>query len=231
MKLTQRNIDILKIIIDEYIETGSVIGSKLLLQKHDLGVSPATVRNDMAKLESLGLIYQPYNSAGRLPSSKGLRAFVNYMMTQYPDHFISPARHTQNHSTEKLLSNVHTITFDLSQNTGEIAFFVIPEENICESTGKGIFLEKNYTRLGESIFSLIKMLEDKRSFEEFIMALPNGEGINVYIGEENIIPYLKDYTIIVKQVYIDGKKGYIGIIGSLQMDYSFNISAIKGVLN
>jgi heat-inducible transcriptional repressor len=61
--LTPRNIEILKIIVEEYLETGGVLGSKLLLQKYDLGVSSATVRNDMAKLEELELIYQPYNSA------------------------------------------------------------------------------------------------------------------------------------------------------------------------
>ena len=68
--LTQRNIEILKIIIEEHIKTGEVLGSKMLLKKYDLGVSSATVRNDMALLEKLELIYQPYNSAGRLPTSK-----------------------------------------------------------------------------------------------------------------------------------------------------------------
>ncbi len=229
-KLTQRNIDILKIIIDEYIQTGTVLGSKLLLQKHDLWVSSATVRNDMAKLEALGLIYQPYNSAGRLPSSRGLRAFVNYMMQQYPDHFLSNEVSYRGNQMSKLSDFVHNICFDLAKNTGEIAFFIVPEENLCESAGKWVFLEKNYNNLWESIFSLIKMLEDKVNFREFIWNLPNSDGINIYIGEENIIPFLQNYTIILKQVQIDGKTGYIWIIGSLQMDYSFNISAIKGII-
>ena len=59
--LTQRNIDILKIIVEEYLETWEVLGSKLLLQKYDLWVSSATVRWDMAKLETLELVYQQYN--------------------------------------------------------------------------------------------------------------------------------------------------------------------------
>jgi hypothetical protein len=50
------------------------------------------------------------------------------------------------------------------------------------------------------------MLEDKVNFREFIATLPNSDGLNIYIGEENIIPYLQDYTIIVKQVEIGGKK-------------------------
>ena len=63
--------------------------NELLLQKYDLWVSSATVRNDMWKLENLDLIYQPYNSAWRLPTSKWLRAFVNYLMQSSPDYFLA----------------------------------------------------------------------------------------------------------------------------------------------
>lgn len=90
----------------------------------------------MAKLEALGLIYQPYNSAGRLPSSRGLRAFVNYMMQQYPDHFLSNEVSYRGNQMSKLSDFVHNICFDLAKNTGEIAFFIVPEENLCESAGK-----------------------------------------------------------------------------------------------
>ena len=228
-QLTPRNIDILKIIVDEYIATWDVLGSKLLLQKYNLWVSSATVRNDMAKLESLGLIYQPYNSAGRLPSSKGLRAFVNYLMQQYPDHFIQPSSKSAN-KMEKLSDYIHNITSDLAKNTGEISFFIIPQKWICESAGKWAFLEKNHSKMGNSIFSLIKMLEDKYNFSEFIGTLPASPGINIYIWEENIIPYLKNYTIIMKQVEIDGYTWYTWVIWSLQMNYSFNISAVRGII-
>ena len=62
-KIQKRQIQILKHIIEEYIKTGDITGSKSLLAKHDLHVSSATVRNDMASLEKMGLLFQPYNSA------------------------------------------------------------------------------------------------------------------------------------------------------------------------
>ena len=86
--LTARSIEILRIIVTEYIENGSVLGSKMLLKKYDLGVSSATVRNDMALLEKMELVYQPYNSAGRLPTTKGIRAFVNFLMEESPEYFL-----------------------------------------------------------------------------------------------------------------------------------------------
>ena len=126
-QLTQRNIDILKIIVEEYLETWWVLGSKLLLQKYDLWVSPATVRWDMAKLEKLELVYQPYNSAWRLPTSKWLRAFVNYLMESTPDYFLNEKNiKIWEDKIEKLSDFTHKITSELAKNTWEIAFFIIP---------------------------------------------------------------------------------------------------------
>jgi transcriptional regulator of heat shock response len=230
-QLTGRNIEILKIIVDEFIETWEVMGSKLLLQKYDLWVSPATVRGDMAKLESLELLYQPYNSAGRLPTSKWLRAFVNYLMQSSPDYFLS-AENTKNFQDEitKIWDFVHKITFELAKNTWEIAFFSLPEKHILEYSWVWTFLEDNHKRLWDSIFSIIKILEDRFHFQKFIEELPKSWDINILIWEENILPFLKDYTIIFKPVSIDGKVWYVGIIWSLKMNYSFNISAVRGII-
>ncbi|MDA9128954.1 hypothetical protein N9J72_00560 [Candidatus Gracilibacteria bacterium] len=229
--LTKRNIEILKIIIEEYIKTGEVLGSKLLLKKYNLGVSSATVRNDMATLETLELIYQPYNSAGRLPTAKGLRAFVNYMMQQTPEYFLEEKnKHFHAKSLKDFSDFVHSLVYNLAKNTKEIAFFVLPDKHVSEYSGVAQFLERNHKRLGDDIFKLLKMLEDKPNFSHFISGFSISAGVNIYIGEENILPYLKDYTIILKPIEIDGDIGYIGIIGGLKMNYSFNISAVKGII-
>ncbi|PZM85634.1 hypothetical protein DLH72_01785 [Candidatus Gracilibacteria bacterium] len=228
--LTPRNIKILKIIIEEYLETGEVIGSKLLLKKYDLGVSPATVRNDMAKLEELELIYQPYTAAGRLPTTKGIRAFVDFLMKSTPNHFLETNSTKNNQKVENFYDLANKLSLELAKKTGEIGFFIIPEINLVEYSGVGSFLEENHKRLGDSIFSILKMLEDKKSFSNFLSEQYFSEGLNIFIGEENIIPFLKDYTIIIKNINIGGKKVLIGIIGSLKMNYSFNISAIDGII-
>ncbi|MDD3302885.1 MAG: hypothetical protein PHN31_04965 [Candidatus Gracilibacteria bacterium] len=228
--LTDRNINILSIIVREYLETGKVLGSKTLLKKYNLGVSSATVRNDMAILEEMNLIYQPYNSAGRLPTTKGLRAFINYLMQQTPDYFLQEKTKTDGINTKNLNDFVHKLIYELSKNTNEISFLIIEEESMLEYNGIGNFLKRNHGRIGEGIFNIIAMLEDKKNFVNFIKSLPIGQGVSVFIGEENIIPFLKDYTIIMKPIIINGKIGYIGIIGCLKMNYSFNISAIRGII-
>lgn len=229
--LTPRNIEILRIIVEEYIATWEVLWSKLLLKKYNLWVSSATVRNDMAFLEKLELVYQPYNSAWRLPTAKWLRAFVSYLMEQTPEHFLEE-ENTQNlwKDIRELADFVDNLTFELAKNTREIAFFIVPEKHICTHSGIATFLKKNHKRMGDDIYNIIKMLEDKNNFTKFIQDFPIHDGVNIFIGEENILPYLKDYTIILKPLQVKGDIAYIGIIGGLKMNYSFNISAVRGMI-
>jgi heat-inducible transcriptional repressor len=78
-KVAGRQLEILKAIVDEYVATEEPVGSKTLDERSGLGVSPATIRNEMAVLEDAGLITQPHTSAGRIPTNKGYRVFVDQL--------------------------------------------------------------------------------------------------------------------------------------------------------
>lgn len=78
--LTKREEDILKVIIGEYIATAAPVGSETIARKYPLDISPATIRNEMAHLEGEGYITQPHHSAGRIPSEKGYRHYVETLM-------------------------------------------------------------------------------------------------------------------------------------------------------
>jgi heat-inducible transcriptional repressor len=77
----ERRLAVLRAIVEDYVATREPVGSKALVERHQLGVSPATVRNDMAALEEEGLIAQPHTSAGRIPTDKGYRFFVDRLTT------------------------------------------------------------------------------------------------------------------------------------------------------
>ena len=80
MEISRRKKDILKAIVEDYIDTAEPVGSKALVERRELGLSSATVRNEMADLESMGLLEQPHTSSGRIPSSQGYRMYVNELM-------------------------------------------------------------------------------------------------------------------------------------------------------
>ncbi len=78
--MDHRKMLVLKAVIDDYIETADPVGSRSIARKHNLGVSPATIRNEMADLEEIGYLRQPHISAGRVPSDKGYRFYVDVLM-------------------------------------------------------------------------------------------------------------------------------------------------------
>ena len=80
MKLNERKLNILKAIVKDYIETAEAVGSRTISKKNDLGISAATIRNEMADLEELGYLIQPHTSAGRVPSEKGYKLYVDMLM-------------------------------------------------------------------------------------------------------------------------------------------------------
>lgn len=82
--MDDRKLAILRAIVEDYVETREPVGSKALVDRHGLGVSPATVRNDMAALEEDGYIHQPHTSSGRVPTDKGYRLFVDKLTTVKP---------------------------------------------------------------------------------------------------------------------------------------------------
>src|SRR6187431_1344938 len=82
--MDDRKLDVLRAIVTDYVSSQEPVGSKSLVEHHDLGVSPATVRNDMAALEEEGYIMQPHTSAGRIPTDKGYRLFVDRLTTVKP---------------------------------------------------------------------------------------------------------------------------------------------------
>jgi heat-inducible transcriptional repressor len=84
MSVEERKLEVLRAIVEDFIATSEPVGSKALADRHNLGVSPATIRNDMAALEEEGLIAQPHTSAGRVPTDAGYRLFVDRLTSLKP---------------------------------------------------------------------------------------------------------------------------------------------------
>ena len=83
MELDDRKSTILKAIVSNYLETGEPVGSRTISKMSDLGLSSATIRNEMADLEELGYIVQPHTSAGRIPTDAGYRFYVDQLIEHY----------------------------------------------------------------------------------------------------------------------------------------------------
>ena len=100
-QLTDRKKRILKAIIKTYMETGEPVGSRTISKDADLNVSSATIRNEMSDLTDMGYIVQPHTSAGRIPSDKGYRLYVDELMKEKEDE-IEEIRNLMIEKTDKM---------------------------------------------------------------------------------------------------------------------------------
>lgn len=123
LHLRDKDRDILNLIVESYLKSGRPISSGYIAQKRTITVSPATVRNIMAKLEELGYLLQPHTSAGRVPTDKGLRFYVNSLLEEalLPESKVSlppPEFYLERGDFNALLSHVSKILAEFSDNLG-----------------------------------------------------------------------------------------------------------------
>lgn len=176
-ELSERKMRILKTLIDDYIQTAQPVGSRTISKKHDLGLSSATIRNEMADLEEMGYITQPHTSAGRVPSDKGYRLYVDHLM--------------QAHTLA--LDEIKQIRSAIQHRIIEINALIVRASDIISTiTGyTSLALSPNLTKAVLKTIQIIPV-DDKKAL---IVAVTDGGAVkNQYIRFENEI----DPDILVK---------------------------------
>jgi heat-inducible transcriptional repressor len=166
VSLDDRKLEVLRAIVEDYVETQEPVGSKALVERHQLGVSPATVRNDMAVLEEEGYIRQPHTSAGRVPTDAGYRLFVDRLSKVKP---LSPA---ERRAIERFLIGavdlddvVHRTVRLLAQLTRQVA--VVQYPSLARSSVRHLELVPiSTTRI------MLVMIADTGRVEQRLVELP-----------------------------------------------------------
>lgn len=167
MALDERKLRVLRAIVEDYVATHEPVGSRALVERHQLRVSPATVRNDMAVLEDEGYIRQPHTSAGRVPTDRGYRLFVDKLSRIKP---LSPA---ERRAIERFLAGavdlddvVHRSVRLLAQLTRQVA--VVQYPSLARSSVRHLELVPiSTTRL------LLVMIADTGRVEQRLVDLPD----------------------------------------------------------
>ncbi len=224
-----RKIQILWLIVREYIRSGDSTGSKSLVRDEQMPISAATVRNDMKQLEEMGLIYQPYNSAGRLPTTRGIRMYVDYLIEIAPQKYIGPVIETKNVFFEFHDDRLYDMISDFSNATGDLAFISSPEAWVYCMSGISHFLKKHSETLGDQIFSVLDVLENRTLFTRTLTNLAQPNHITICIWEENILPELESCSLMVADTTLGGHRCHLWLLGSKRTDYAFNLSTLRAI--
>jgi len=210
--ITERQSQILDRIIQEYINGARPVSSQLLERKHDFGLSSATIRNEMQRLTKKGYLYQPHTSAGRLPTDKGYRYFVDRLM----EKDFSTAWQKE---VEASLEFIREMTEFLAEESSNLALGYLSEERILWKEGwTDVFREPEFSRAGY-VASFIKALDD---LERNIAKIDFPREVHVYIGRESPLGRSRDFSLIT----LGFGQGIFGLLGPKRMSYDKNISLL-----
>ena len=216
--MTERQKKILDAIVEQYAEVASPVGSTLLAKLFN--VSSATVRAEMAELERLDLIRQPHTSAGRIPTDKGYRHYVNELAGETKDNSLADRRAEKALSArvqhagapERMIRNAVDTIVELTHNLGMATI----GSQLYMSGLSNLFGQPEFIN-GIQVQQVARLLDN---LEPWLREAAPNEPLSVYIGQENPIGRAAGCTLIISRFrspYSD--RSYIGVLGPTRQQY------------
>jgi heat-inducible transcriptional repressor len=226
--MTPRQEQVLISIVEQYAEIAVPVGSITLAKL--FGVSPATIRADMAELEELGFLTQTHTSSGRIPTDKGYRFYVNAVQE---GEIINPKKEIGPHTQRALSGRIHSKSLpettiknavdtlvELTQNLGLATI----GDNLYLSGLSNLFAQPEFAR-GQGVKEVAKLLDN---LEPWMREAAPGEPLSVYIGSENPIGGSSGCSLIISKFRSPySENSYIGVLGPTRQSYAQVMKLVK----
>ncbi len=229
--MTERQEQILASIIQEYVETAAPVGSALLADKYGFELSSATLRAEMLALEDEGFLYQPHTSAGRVPTDKGFRYFVDELM-ESRELSLREQRAMQVELLKLRAQNrllLRTTAKLLSAMSDSLAVSgLIDSEEYHKSGARKLLSQPDFGNL-DSVNKLAEILDylDENAPALF-KQMEGSDDAHIFIGKENPIRFADECSMVVSRYNLrSGEEGFLAIIGPKRMRYSRNVSLLN----
>lgn len=229
--LTDRQTKIIKVMVEEYSETGEPVGSDTLDRKYQIGVSPATIRNEMNRLTEKGYLVQPHTSAGRIPTPRAIKFYVQKLLSEKELPVTDEVRvkqkiwdargevgHLLREVTHALAAQTHMLSVAATDkgdtyHAGYANILDVPE-----------FFDIDVTRTVLSMIDEVSQLMDV--FNKTSNDDPNLP-CHILIGDEFGIPKLLPVSMVYTPFNLGGTTGAVGVIGPCRLDYGYVIPTVK----
>ncbi len=226
-QLSARQAKILAAIVKEHCENAQPVGSKELADKYTFGVSAPTIRNEMQELEKLGYIAQPHTSAGRVPTDKGFRYFVNQLMDKVKLTLVEQDK------LKKELMKLQMAHMEIGRRLAKVvsehsqqASFALFDNDVSTVGLSNILDNPNLPKAdAQEIAEFFDNIDD---YAEKMISDYTGKGPEAKIGKEITLSKNSDYSMVVSGLQLpSGKKGVIGVVGPKSMKYEKNMSLLE----
>ncbi|MBU1327213.1 hypothetical protein KKG44_00940 [Patescibacteria group bacterium] len=229
-ELTPRQVQILKAIIEEYIATAEPVGSDTLEKKYNLGVSPATIRNEMMKLTSMQLLKQVHTSAGRTPTSQALKYYVEHLMKQKDlsvsdEVAVKESMWDYRQQVDKLLREA---TKTLAQKTKTLALTATKDGDLYYAGAANILSMPEFYdyELTQSVLTSL----DEFDFWWHLLE-EHGNPFDVILGDEmeGGGRQLSQCSLVYHRFNTPHVSGAIGVVGPSRLNYSYIVPVVRYV--
>jgi transcriptional regulator of heat shock response len=226
--MDERQSKLLVAIIDQFIQTAVPVGSKRLLEAGYFSCSSATIRSEMLELEDQGYLEQPHVSAGRIPTAKGYRSYVQSSLVPSASEKAARRRFASlrdQYLRHKDQERVFEAVALLSHMIPNVAFASVPHKERVYYLGLCNVLKQPEFQANPSLASgIAEVLEEH--LHDLLESVEIDEKIRYYIGEEHLLPQIQSCSLMVTSYAVRGERGTIGILGPMRMDYAYSTVAL-----
>lgn len=227
--LTQRQIQILKCLVEEYINTAEPVGSSVLEKKYSLGVSPATIRNEMAALTDNGYLRQPHTSSGRIPSPKALHFYVSQLMDEkklsVAEEVAAKERLTR--TKQDFDKMMHEATRALAETVNSLAVAAVEDGEVWHAGYSRILDIPEFYNI-DVTSRVLSLLEEVQRIHELFFKYPKWEDtVEVLFGEELGWPNFSPIGVIACQFKSPRGRGSLGVIGPTRFNYPVVVPIVR----
>lgn len=226
--LTDRQTQILRAIVEEYMSTAEPVGSETLDRKYNLGVSPATIRNEMAYLVDLGYLKQPHTSAGRIPSPLAIRLYIDEMMKERSLTVAEEvsAKEKVWEKRQQLGDVLRTVTYELARRTGSIGVAVTDDMKVYHAGYAHVldlpeFYDIDVTK------TVLTILDEAQQLLDLFRRAHDDREIHVLLGDDFGNQFLEPVGMVYTDFQTPQHRGSIGVIGSSRLDYPYVVPLVR----
>lgn len=233
--MKERTVLILKALVEDFIETANPVASQKLLSSNTFKISSATVRSEFSMLEEVGLIASPHVSAGKVPTAKGYRFFVDEILPDLEDQNFSAVynvfkAHREQYKLQKSKESVFDALRLLAQLSGNVAFASVENDQTFYLGISNVLRTPEFISDPEKAAQVVEILEGRERFKRFLDNTDVAPGeVKIFIGEENILEEISSCALLVTKFKSASAQGAFGILGPMRMKYGYNKALIQNV--
>lgn len=233
--MKERTLRILAALINDFVESATPVASKKLLESGAFRVSSATVRNEFALLEEIGLIESPHVSSGKIPTEKGYRFFVDQLLREDAAEDLKVQvlfdRHIEEYHLEKTRESLFDLIKLCSHLSGNVAFASIENDQSLYLGLSKVLRSPEFMAHPERGAQIVEVFERREKFQEMLNSLDlSVNTVKIFIGNENLFEEVQSCAMLVVRFEQRGVSGHIGILGPMRMNYGFNRALLRNAL-